>query len=544
MPTLFNPNRKKGVFMIPSGATKSPTPTPPPPSFTNTYSLAFDGVDDFMSYSNSWFAPSTPNQSTGNSVGSFSCWFKASNWNISPFDLKAILSFNVGSNAKPLLWATYRGNGVPGNRYLRFYFRGSDGAGGTTGAEQFFVYDNASTTYGGSGISFEDDTWYHLALVFDKDATNRVTVYVNGNQFLMPNTTTGSGSAGTRTISSTGLPYSLPYNPLSTGISPKCDIACVRIGPTTVTYNSPINLDELSLYDYALTPANVTTIYNSGVPNDVSSLNQIDWYRMGDNGSYKSPQWLIPNNSNKDKVSNYSFSYDGVDDYVDTGAIDLGETNTISFWFKNNSANTGNGVIGDVDNHVVYFQTVNLFYYPVGSTTGRKTFGGTNIANAMADTTNWHNLILIRKAPSNGISGYNDLACYLDGNLEGTHINIYTANINLIPLYIGKSGLISSNTYDGLIDQVSYYDNDQTANVSSIYNSGTPSTITGAVAHWKMGEEATFSTNWTIPDGVGSSDGTSANMTIEDRVGDAPNSTNNALSYNMIESDRETDVPT
>jgi hypothetical protein len=155
-------------------------------------------------------------------------------------------------------------------------------------------------------------------------------------------------------------------------------------------------------------------------------------------------------------ANNYSMTFDGTS-YIDTGAIDLGETNTISFWFKNNSANSGNGVIGDADNHVVYFQTSNLFYYPVGSTTGRKTFGGTNIANAMSDTTNWHNLILIRKAPTNGTSGYNDLVCYLDGNLEGTHTNVYTANINLIPVYIGKSGLVSSNSYDGLIDEVAYW---------------------------------------------------------------------------------------
>jgi hypothetical protein len=32
-------------------------------------------------------------------------------------------------------------------------------------------------------------------------------------------------------------------------------------------------------------------------------------------------------------------------------------------------------------------------------------------------------------------------------------------------------------------------------------------------------------------------------MTIEDRVGDAPNSTSNALSYNMDEADRVEDVP-
>ena len=80
-----------------------------------------------------------------------------------------------------------------------------------------------------------------------------------------------------------------------------------------------------------------------------------------------------------------------------------------------------------------------------------------------------------------------------------------------------------------------------------------------------MGEDATFNTNWNVPDNAGSNTGTSANMTIsdlkgeapnytggglsnnmtiEDRVGDASNSSNNALSYNMDEVDRETDVPT
>jgi len=80
-----------------------------------------------------------------------------------------------------------------------------------------------------------------------------------------------------------------------------------------------------------------------------------------------------------------------------------------------------------------------------------------------------------------------------------------------------------------------------------------------------MGEDATFNTNWNVPDNVGSNNGTSANMTIadlegnapnytggglsnnmtiEDRVGDASNSTSNALSLNMDEADRETDVPT
>ena len=58
-----------------------------------------------------------------------------------------------------------------------------------------------------------------------------------------------------------------------------------------------------------------------------------------------------------------------------------------------------------------------------------------------------------------------------------------------------------------------------------------------------MGEQATFSTNWSVFDAIGVDDGTSANMSIEDRQGDASNSSINSLSYNMTESDIETETP-
>ena len=80
--------------------------------------------------------------------------------------------------------------------------------------------------------------------------------------------------------------------------------------------------------------------------------------------------------------------------------------------------------------------------------------------------------------------------------------------------------------------------------VTDIYNGGTPTTLSvTALAHWRMGEEATFSTNWAVPDNVGSNNGTSNAMTIEDRVGEAPSSDNNALSYNMDLVDRVEDTP-
>ena len=127
--------------------------------------------------------------------------------------------------------------------------------------------------------------------------------------------------------------------------------------------------------------------------------------------------------------------------------------------------------------------------------------------------------------------------------------------------------MVLISNWTGSIDEVAVWNSDQSANVATIYSSGTPADISSLspISHWRMGEDATFSTNWSLPDnGSASNTGTSANMTIadlegdapnytggglsanmtiEDRVGDAPNSTSNALSYNMTESDRETNVP-
>ena len=92
--------------------------------------------------------------------------------------------------------------------------------------------------------------------------------------------------------------------------------------------------------------------------------------------------------------------------------------------------------------------------------------------------------------------------------------------------------------------------------------------VSGIVSNWRMGEDATYNSStskWTIPDQVGSNNGTSSNtmalntlvgeapnyiggglsdaMTIEDRVGDAPNSNKNAVSYNMEAIDIDNNTP-
>ena len=44
-------------------------------------------------------------------------------------------------------------------------------------------------------------------------------------------------------------------------------------------------IDEVALFNTALSASDITSIYNSGAPGDISSLNPVGWWRMGDNNS-------------------------------------------------------------------------------------------------------------------------------------------------------------------------------------------------------------------------------------------------------------------
>jgi len=189
------------------------------------------------------------------------------------------------------------------------------------------------------------------------------------------------------------------------------------------------------------------------------------------------------------------------------------------------------------------------------------TSGWTAMSGALAIDT-WHHFALTYDSTAN------ELKSYINGSLYTTISSPDFSGQNTNAHSFSRIGMRNGSTatsFPGLLDEIALWNTAKSASdITAIYNSGVPTTITGAVAHWRMGENATFNTNWSIPDQVGSSTvasvnmtiadlegnapnytggGLSANMTIEDRVGDAPNSTNNAISFNMTESDRETDVP-
>jgi hypothetical protein len=100
------------------------------------------------------------------------------------------------------------------------------------------------------------DTWYHGAVTF---SGNDVEIFLNGS------------SDGTGTLSRSTMAASTTF-------------AGGAAGFTAVGF-TPFSglIDEFAVFDSVLSSSNITAIYNSGVPADISSLSPVGWWRMGDN---------------------------------------------------------------------------------------------------------------------------------------------------------------------------------------------------------------------------------------------------------------------
>jgi len=448
--------------------------------FANTKSLLFDGVDDYVELGT---------QSLGLTAAiSVSAWVKipiSGGWG-APYVEGICVENGISGNNWNLLFRP-----LPFFNYFAFTIYHTNGT---------------STTLTSSGVTPNDGQWHHLLATSDGTTNaNGVKLYVDG----VLNVQATAASTGTKST-----PTVIP-----------------TIGSTSNnSWYFEGNIDEVSIFDTDQS-ANVATLSTAPTV-DLTSLNPIAWYRNGDNGSWKSPQWLIPNNENKDNASNYSFELDGIDDKITLGSsVDLGINSTISVWLNLNSGY--NGILLGEDSY-----DFNYILYPYSS--GFYVFIGSIYklyANVHTYLTagSWHHLAVVRSGDS--------VECFVDGISRETQTGFGTSITTKFDTIGAKP--VGTVPLGGKIGEIAAWDNN-TVNITDIYNGGTPTTLpSGAVAHYKMGEEATFSGGvWTVPDEAGANDGTSSGMLIDSRVGDAPNSTSNALSLNMDEVDRVTDVPT
>ena len=124
----------------------------------------------------------------------------------------------------------------------QFVMKNSTGAIGL-GHSGGWVYD---------GMSLPSGSWYHVAATLD---SGTVQFYVNG---VAKDQGTGVTITGTT------------------------DDLIIGAVPGSNAFNGLI--DEAAIFDSALSSSDITAIYNSGTPNDISGLNPVGWWRMGDGG--------------------------------------------------------------------------------------------------------------------------------------------------------------------------------------------------------------------------------------------------------------------
>jgi len=201
-------------------------------SFSNTKSILLDGIDDYVDIADN------NNLSFGNGVTD------------SPFSISAWIK--IGQTSAQGIVTKY-GSTTATREYL-FY---------TTGGKirlLFIDANNGANNFATGTTSLSINTWYHVCATYDgsggSTAYNGMTLYINGVS---------------ESVATSGGSYTAMSNTSQS----------VEIGKYS-TNKLLGNIDEVSIFNTELSASDITTIYNGGVANDISSLNPLSWWRCGD----------------------------------------------------------------------------------------------------------------------------------------------------------------------------------------------------------------------------------------------------------------------
>jgi len=225
-------------------------------SFSNTQSIELDGIDDevSMDFTNT------------SSTGSISVWIKPTDYTTG----SQIICLYVSGGYRDLISLSQRTDGT-------IAFSAFDG--GST--RWRVVTDNAVVSNG---------TWTHV--VFSFDGSNG-TIYINGS--------TVSQTYEVTTNTSWWWDDLLPTTQR---------LGILRVNGYSAQQRYYGNIEEQSVFTTALSSTEVSAIYNSGLPTDLSSKsNIVAWYRCGDGDT--APILTDNIGSNNGTMTNFStFSTD------------------------------------------------------------------------------------------------------------------------------------------------------------------------------------------------------------------------------------------
>jgi len=433
------------------------------PAFTNTKSIALDGVDDFVSTGLNLSYTTYPNVS-------FSCWIK--------MDKASLNTFTSYS---------------PTGAYVQIFPNSSPIRILTNGTKQAFVFvqGNGSSQ---STTDLSDGNWHHIVQTARYEASGTVNnVYVDGVKEI-----------------TNQLFHS--YAPI-TG-----DFFVGARNSTTQFFVGGI--DEVAVFDSELAQSDITAIYGTGVPTSLATYNPLLWYRCGDGDTAPT---LTDNGSggNNGTMTNFStfssdvpvelfsrksIALDGVDDFVDCGsvsAINSASTVSVSYWGKKTASNkyllVGSQMSSTNGLWLTWWNDGNVYFAGRNGNIGFAAY-------ALSFDTNFHHFV--------GVYNGSSLKIYIDGILRATSTTSIPSTLSSTAGNDFNIGYLQLQYASGNIDEVSVFNSELSASdVTAIYGSGVPTSLSSyssLISWWRCGDGDTAPT--LTDNGSGSNNGTMTNF--------------------------------
>ena len=346
-------------------------------------------------------------------------------------------SDDFGSNRN---WQFFRWNNK-----IRFLLRDSSGSD---------IYDSLAT----ATETINDGKWHHVAATWDGTTnSNGISIYVDGDL-----STQG-------TSSSTSL---------------KNSVVTQKIGAGNTLWDFIGKISNCQLWNTNLSLSEVKTLYNNGVPlltgTQPQAANLKAWYKLNiDTSTWNGSDWTIENNFTTPTYTEglkFFGQYLGGSPNANYSGMRLTNQTissdhvTYSFWYKRVIPTTGSSI-------GIVLTSGYLGGLNVVSGGGVQWFGDgatkyVNFSGNVGDGA-WHHVLVYY--PNTSTITHSDVKCYIDGVLQ---TNSYVgAGSSSGPVTEIRGTLLQSVPLQVELSNWSYFLSDQTGNIDTIYNGGTPGDI-------------------------------------------------------------------
>jgi len=346
----------------------------------------------------------------------------------------------------------------------------------------FYTAGNSNTIWSTPTSGLNNNEWNHIVVNFDGSIAtdaDKCEFWINGSK--KTSTVASPGNSFSKAITGDGF--------LGNGFN---------------SYPLEGKLDQFCTFDYTLSASQVSTLYGDNsagyfqIGNPMAlSPSPVAYYQLGDQDvNFNGGTWTVPNNS----LSDYVFNFDGTDDYLDTPQVDLGSTNTISFWINNSVSNSGT-IFGDPNTFsttyaIAWGTATNVIVFRLGN--GNSGFWQLTVSSGLLQDGNWHHHCLSRDGVT--INYYIDGA--LQTNVTNDTLDASAGTNTTIENIIARSN--GTSPASGKLSNVALFNSALTGpQVATLYNNGAPGDISSLspVAWYKLNASEIFngtSTEWSI----------------------------------------------